>query len=74
MAAESLGQGIIGFVFQLGAPFGALSSGDATPYLLMGVLLANPVNAMYRLLLYVDARTRSEGWDLQVRLRALGLS
>lgn len=74
LAAEALGQGVVGYLFQLGAPLGAVASGDATPFLLGGVLLAHPLIALYRLLLYVDARTRSEGWDLQVSLRALGLA
>ncbi|MCO4748276.1 MAG: hypothetical protein KC912_26010 [Proteobacteria bacterium] len=73
LASESSGQAILDFVLQLGVPFGSLMNGDVTPFLLAGMLLAQPAAALYRLLLYVDARTRGEGWDLQVSLRALGL-
>ncbi len=74
LAAEATGHAVVRFVFQLGEPFGSLVTLQVTPYLLAGVLASQPLYAIYRLLLYVDARTRQEGWDLQVGLRAAGLA
>ena len=70
LVTESLGQALVGFVLQLGAPFGSLWSGQVTPYLLAGLLLSHPAIATFRLFLYVDTRTQLEGWDLQNALRA----
>lgn len=67
-------QALFTLVLQLGEPFGALTRGDVTPFLLGGLLLSHPLFAVYRLLLYVDVRTRNEGWDLQVGLRAAGMN
>lgn len=67
LVAELGGQGLLG-AFQLGAPLGRLADGDVTPFLVFGILASQPLHALYRLLLYVQARTMAEGWDVQVAL------
>jgi hypothetical protein len=74
LMGEAVGQAVVGFILQLGAPLGSLMTLQATPWLLGGVLVSQPIYAVYRLFLYVDVRTRVEGWDLQVGLRAAGLA
>jgi len=73
LVAEASGQALFSTVLQVGTPFGSLFDGQVTPFLVGGLLLSAPLHALYRLLLYVDVRTRVEGWDLHVGLRAAAM-
>ena len=70
LVAELGGQLIVANGLQLGEPFGSAMQLQVTPFLLFGLLAMQPLHALYRLLLYIDVRTRVEGWDLQVAFRS----
>lgn len=69
IAAEYSGRAILGGIFQVGEPFGSLVDGDVTPFLLAGVLIAQPWCCAVRLAAYLDARTRAEALDALFDLR-----
>ncbi len=69
--AELLGHGVVRDVFQLGEPFGSVLEDYGSPYALLGLMLAPPVVATSRFLHYIDTRTRSDGWDIQVKFMAM---
>jgi hypothetical protein len=66
-----LNHGLFDFVLQIGKPFGSLIDEGGSAPALLGLLLAVPYWATARFLLYVDLRTRRDGWDVQVRFMAL---
>ena len=74
IVAELLGQGLVDQVLQLGRPFGGLFADGGSPYALAGLLLSVPYAATARFLGYVDGRTRSDGWDIQLRFMAITAS
>jgi hypothetical protein len=71
ITGEFLGQGLVAEVLQLGKPFGALFTDGVTPYALAGFFLSVPYVATARFLHYIDSRTRSDGWDIQLRFMAV---
>ncbi len=71
ITAELLCQGLVTEVLQLGKPFGSLFTDGGSPYALAGLLLSVPYVATARFLEYIDARTRSDGWDVQLRFMAI---
>jgi hypothetical protein len=71
---ELLCQGLVSDVLQLGKPFGSLWADRFSPFALAGLMLSYPYAATARFLLYVDARTRSDGWDIQLRFMAIALA
>jgi hypothetical protein len=73
VAGDYAGHGLFNLLLQLPDPFGTLQDGVVTPYVVVGGLLVQPFFAVYRVLQFVDVRTRVDGWDLQVGLRAARL-
>jgi hypothetical protein len=69
--AQVLGDGIVDSVLQLGQPFGVVWQHGGSAYSVLGFFLALPYVATARFLLYIDRRTRSDGWDIQVRFMAI---
>jgi hypothetical protein len=69
--AEFLCDGIVKDLFQLGRPFGWLFRDGGSPAALAGFFLAVPIVATVRFLYYIDARTRADGWDIQLRFHGI---
>jgi hypothetical protein len=67
---EVLGQSLLDDVLQLGEPLGSLTDGGS-PFALLGLLVSVPFVSTARFLQYIDTRTRSDGWDIQVRFLAI---
>lgn len=71
IVAEYLGHGLVRFVLQLGEPVGDLFHDGGSGYALIGFFASVPFTATARFLSYIDARTRRDGWDIQVRFAAV---
>ncbi len=69
--AEILCDGLVDGVLQLGMLFPPLRQELGSPYALLGLMLAVPYVATARFLMYIDLRTRRDGWDIQVRFMAI---
>jgi hypothetical protein len=62
---------LLSYVLQLGDPIDTLIDNYGSWPTIAGWLLASPFLALARLFDYVDARTRLDGWDIQVRFKAI---
>jgi hypothetical protein len=71
LAADLIGNAVVDMVFQMGRPFGSLTSDGGSAYAVAGALLSAPFVASASFLGYIDMRTRKEGWDIQLRFMAL---
>jgi hypothetical protein len=71
VACESLGQGVVEFGLQLGTPLGDLTEEGGSLFAIAGLLASVPLTATIRFLAYIDARTRRDAWDVQVRFMAI---
>jgi hypothetical protein len=69
--AEILGHGLVDSLLQLGHPFGRLLHDGGSLYALAGFFAATPFVASARFLHYIDVRTRTDAWDVQVRFMNL---
>jgi hypothetical protein len=68
-AAQVLGEAVVHDTLQLQLPWGDLLSDGGSLYALAGWFVAIPVVTTLRFLRYIDARTRADAWDVQVRLQ-----
>jgi hypothetical protein len=71
ITAEFLGHGLVDDVLQLGTPFGKTFWEGGSAFALAGFFLSVPYVATARFLHYIDSRTRSDGWDIQLRFMAI---
>jgi hypothetical protein len=69
LGAQVLGQGIVHDTLQLQLPWGDLLEDGGSAYAVVGWFAALPVLSTLRFLRYIDARTRADAWDVQVRLQ-----
>jgi hypothetical protein len=73
VAAENLGHSIFGYVLQLPVFGGDLLEDRGSAFATLGWFASIPVCATLRFLRYIDRRTRSDGWDVQIRLQHVAL-
>lgn len=72
VGGELLGRSILEVLLGIPMPTDAYGEPQLSWAGLVGLLAVTPFSALVRLILYVDARTAAEGWDLQVALLAAG--
>jgi hypothetical protein len=69
LGAQVLGEAVVHETLQLQLPWGDLLSDGGSLYALVGWFAVLPVATTLRFLRYIDARTRADAWDVQVRLQ-----
>lgn len=68
--ADTAGRAAIGALLQFSPPRSLFSEGGSALGVL-GLFAQAPLRATARLFLYLDVRTRAEGWDIQTRFAAI---
>lgn len=71
LAAEWAGQGVVSSLLLLGEPVGSLMHDGGSLYAIAGSFVGCAFAAVARFLAFIDGRTRSDGWDVQVRMLAV---
>jgi hypothetical protein len=71
LAGEELGESLVHFTLQVPAPPESEQVTLASVYALTGWFASLPLLATLRFFRYVDGRTRSDGWDAQVKLQRM---
>jgi hypothetical protein len=69
---DDVGRFVVGGLFQFREPQAIWTVGGS-PLALIGFWLFLPYSATARFFVYLDLRTRSEGWDIQTRFAAIAL-
>lgn len=67
---DQVGYAVFDFLLQLGRPFGTLWEDGGSLMALLGFFASVPYTASVRFLQYIDARTRRDGWDIQLAFLA----
>ena len=70
-AGELLGQAIVRDVLQLGEPVGKIQVDKYSLYAFLGYFASLPFMSAARFLSYIDARTKRDAWDVQVRFMGI---
>jgi hypothetical protein len=70
-SADQIGYVVLDFVLQVGRPFGALFEDGGSAGALLGFFAAIPFLTAVRFLMYIDGRTRRDGWDIQLAFLAV---
>lgn len=68
---EALGRGLFEFLLMLPPVDQALTDAGGSPFAVVGFLVSVPFAASLRFLAYIDARTRGDGWDIQVAFMSI---
>ncbi len=68
---DVLGNALLDDILQLGRPFGDLVRDGGSALAVVGLFAATPFVAVARFLAYINIRTRSDAWDVQVKFMDL---
>ena len=73
-STDQVGYVLLEFVLQVGRPFGSLFDEGGSAGALIGFFAAIPFLTAVRFLMYIDGRTRRDGWDIQLAFLSVVLA